>query len=256
MNKEQKAINRNAVVVFNKDVSAEELMKMIPDDFEGDIVIHGELIGNKDISISGNIFCETFKGQHICCVKYGDFICESDIDSMDIEVNGSFVCGGDIDSGSIKVNENFICEGNNVTSGSIQVEGKMSCKGDIISSDDIQVGNSFICEGNIDSDDIRVENNFTCIGNITSKDIQIEGKFICEGNILSDDIRVGSNFTWKGEDITSGNIVVKKTFNIVSDDGQPKTIDLNDCQLKAASIKIHKNCTINNCSSMKINCES
>lgn len=163
MNEEQKVINRNAVVVFNCDVWKDWLMEIIPADFEGDIVIHGKLQSDEDISISGSIFCKGIK-------------------AVSIKVAGNLSCEGDIE-GNINVGGYLSCEGN-INSEDINVGGCLSCEGDIESCD-INVGEKLSCGGYINSGDIYVAEDIICEGDIDSWCISAAGDVICGGDIDS-----------------------------------------------------------------------
>lgn len=122
--KERTAIDLNGVVIFDRDITDEDL-EIIPKDFRGDIVVHG------DMSLCGkpyNIPCSLWVLGDINSLDSinvaGDFYCKGDIDSFNINVAGDFYCKGDIDSCDINVAGDFYHE-RTVYSGVIYVEGKI-----------------------------------------------------------------------------------------------------------------------------------
>lgn len=164
MNKERTAINLNSVVIFNGDVTDENL-RIIPKDFRGDIVVNGNMSFKEDryipcnLWITGNVFCYCNRA---------------------IYVNGDCYIGGTIDSGNIKVDGDLYCKGY-LNAHRIRIEGdlivsddKSFHKGDIISND-IMVAGDVFCEGDIRSKDIIVAGNLFCKGDIRSKDIIMLG---------------------------------------------------------------------------------
>lgn len=111
MNKEQKVIDPNAVVVFDRDVTATEL-NSYRELLHGDVVIWGDLNVDTDLDISCNVYVIGMVEavyQKTINIK-GDLDCESSIDCYDIEVSGSIWCDGVINSKDIRVGENLYCE--------------------------------------------------------------------------------------------------------------------------------------------------
>lgn len=46
---ERKVIETNAIIVYDRDVYASELNATIPENFEGDIVVHGRVLYDEEL---------------------------------------------------------------------------------------------------------------------------------------------------------------------------------------------------------------
>ena len=114
MNKERRVTEENIVVVFEEDVKASQLNKILKD-------FRGEAIVNKDIDIDEHIHlkCNLYvMGDVICKLPFngydifitGDFYCFGKVDCEDIRINGNLYCATSINASNIKVKENFWCE--------------------------------------------------------------------------------------------------------------------------------------------------
>jgi len=171
MNKERKVIETNAIVVFNGDVNASKLNELFQD-FQGDIVINGSLILDKDNlciqcdnlyvtrAVSTNV-----RSEGNICVS-GNLYVDEDIECCNMSINGSVFCSADVDSLDINVTEDFC------------VENKVDTNGQ-----DINVGGDFICEGNVDANDIVVLQSMHVKGYIDCCDIYVGGDFVCEDEV-------------------------------------------------------------------------
>lgn len=135
MNKERQVIDSQAIVVFNHDVTAIQLNKILKN-FHGDVVIKGSLLLNDNLNIACNVFVDgdisgedkvtsiNIKGDlyihatncHHITVS-GDLYCldlnkeytEVKIKSEDICVGGTLYCEGDIIARNIEVGESLEC---------------------------------------------------------------------------------------------------------------------------------------------------
>ena len=115
MNKERKPIESNAIVVFNEDITASELIKLI-EDFNGDVVVNGTLFLDDHITMKCNLYVSNienmaFGGCVINCER--DLYCFGDINNpLQINVRGILWCKGNIDCRGIHVNEGLYCNSN------------------------------------------------------------------------------------------------------------------------------------------------
>ena len=138
MNKERTAINLNSVVIFDGDVTDENL-KIIPEDFRGDIVVHGDM---------------TVK-EYYCTIIPCSLWVSGNIQTGDINVAGDFCCERTINAGDINVTGDFYCKGY-IRASDINVAGDFYGKG-IINADDINVAGDFYYEREVYFDVMDVE---------------------------------------------------------------------------------------------------
>ena len=149
----------NAIIVFDRDVTAEELNTLF-DDFQGDIVITGNLdLGNVDLFLKCNnlyVMGEITVNENTITEIEGNLWIEGRIDCFDLKVNGSVYCGGYVLSTEVAVSEDFFVDET--------VEADDS---------DIYVGGDFICNGEVSADEIVVLKKLEVKGNIQVYKIQV-----------------------------------------------------------------------------------
>ena len=135
MKQATKGIQPNSIIVFNRDFTEEDL-KMIPKDFCGDIVVHGNIfivcyycidVEPDNLKTKGSIWCDGLmscanlecknlyvKGMmdahNITCE--GDIIAESGILCIDLNCKGNMICKGAIQSGG----------------GELHIDGSLQCE--------------------------------------------------------------------------------------------------------------------------------
>lgn len=100
---EQKVVNQRPIVVFNHDITEKDL-RIIPDNFDGDIIVHGFIESTEKISIAGNLWVY---GGIICCEVEveKDLVCEGTITCHILDVKGNFLCKGIFESCDVEVAE-------------------------------------------------------------------------------------------------------------------------------------------------------
>lgn len=153
MNKERKVIEPNAIIIFDRDVNSNELVKL-PADFQGDIVINGMLVfDEKLITIKcDNLYADRVDSDISKISIIGNLYTKGDIDVYGIEVNGSMYCEGDFNSTDVVITEDFA------------VKGKVTAN-----NFDIYVGGDFTCEGSIeDVDSLKVLGKFKVDGSLNN----------------------------------------------------------------------------------------
>lgn len=136
MKKERKVINSNAIIVFDRNITATELNEAL-ENFHGDVVIKGSLLLNDDLNVECNLFVDgviaasnkvtsiNIKGDLLIhatnCHKItvsGDLFCiemkkkysKVEIKSEDICVGGTFYCEGNIIAKNIEVGASLECK--------------------------------------------------------------------------------------------------------------------------------------------------
>ena len=156
MKKERKVIDSNAIIVFDRTISATELNEAL-ENFHGDAVIKGDLLLNDDLNVECNLFVE---GVIDACDKItsiniiGDLLVHA-TNCHKITVSGDLFC--------IEMKKKYSKV--EIKSENICVGGTLYCKGNIIAKN-IEVGASLECE-NIKKYNhtlkIFVARNNTCI---------------------------------------------------------------------------------------------
>ena len=142
MNKERKVTQAITSVVFNGDVSANEVNEVLKE-FYGEVIIKGRLLLNESlnlesnlfvegsidaedtvtsINITGNVFAHAINCNHITisedlyCLDLNKEYIEVGIDSEEICIGGTLYCEGNIIAKKIKVGEGFECNLKNIKS--------------------------------------------------------------------------------------------------------------------------------------------
>lgn len=97
---------KSATVVFDRDVRYSKLMELIPSDFDGTIVINGELIADMvDYSEKDAVTCK--------CIYVGSVsTIANPLQNTDLVICGSLVSYGNIWADYIYVKKELICFGN------------------------------------------------------------------------------------------------------------------------------------------------
>lgn len=136
MKKERKVIDSNAIIVFDRTISATELNEAL-ENFHGDVVIKGDLLLNDDLNVGCNLFVEgvidacdkitsiniigdllvhatnchkiTVSGD-LFCIEMKKKYCKVEIKSEDICVGGTLYCKGNIIAKNIEVGASLECE--------------------------------------------------------------------------------------------------------------------------------------------------
>lgn len=138
----ERIVNQTPIIVFKGDATEKDLA-MIPNDFEGCVVICGNLCVYDCSKISVNVWvmgniCEEISFGNINFMK--DLICEGAIINkggifsiVTTKIEGDFICNGDICLGSLKVSGDIICNGYiNVweidVAGDVESIGKITAK--------------------------------------------------------------------------------------------------------------------------------
>lgn len=227
----------DATVVFNNEECGGKLkpddLKLIPEDFNGDVVILGDLTGEGDILLKGGlwvfgkievegdleaefvysqgIICETLKAgdvknygsKIICCeiIVAGDLL---SIGVVNGENNTAEVSGGSIESeADIEVLGNVLCKCLSGTD--ISIKGDLCVYNSIVAGD-VSVKGNLYCRENIMVDDLVVSNNIFCGKNINSEqDIFVKKSVLCK-DIEATDLGIDGDLFC--EDITARDIRV------------------------------------------------
>ena len=156
MNKERKVIDPNAVVFFDRDVTATEL-NSYRELLHGDVVIWGDLDVDTDLNIDCNVYViGVVKAPYNNTINIqGDLYCEGPIDGWDINVSGDLYCEGIINSTDIKVGENLYCGMDiQAMNSKVAVAGELECFK--IDADEICVLNKLMVKEQVSADVVEV----------------------------------------------------------------------------------------------------
>ena len=161
MNKERKVIESNAIVVFDRNVYANELNEFFKE-FKGDIIINGDLIFDVDLIIQCDNLYVIGEITLMLTLLWPDILVEGnmyvygDIDCYKINVNGSICCMKRINSFEINVSENVYAKDGIGTNGyDINVGGDLVCEDDIKAAEIIVLQKMYVT-GTIEADSISV----------------------------------------------------------------------------------------------------
>ena len=173
--KERKKIP-NCTVVFQNDVTVEELVTMFPKGFDGDIVIFGELINsapNSENTIYGNVYLigEDTSLDAICgstgdsLTIMGDLYSGKAIDlcAIDLKIAGDFVCKDEVNG----FGSTITVDGDTTIEGGIYNIEKFNVGGDLYVTYDLDVwcinvmGSVKVEEGYVDYTELNVGYEFT-----------------------------------------------------------------------------------------------
>lgn len=198
------------IVVFNNEEYGRNFkpddLNLIPEDFDGDVIIMGKLSGDGDIHLKGGlwvygeieiegdieaefvfaeeIICETLKAEDVKAYGKGIACCE-------------IIVAGDLLSIGIINNEPENLISSEVLGGSIESEA------------DIEVLGNVLCKC-ISSMDIRVKGDLCIYESIVAGDVSVRGNLYCREKIMVEDLEVGDSI-FCGKDINSDkDIFVKR----------------------------------------------
>ena len=230
-----------SIVVFNHTVDGNELMKTIPENFQGDIIIHGNFIYD---------YCGEREGECRIDVS-GDLWVDGDVDMEDsfLNVHGDLACTGTIIARELTANfvkcehllrvrrrliaEDVICRVFNVyiaeISGDIicnssdietlHVRGDYSCSHKSKIESAIISGN-FVCEGCVKTLFMMILGNLKCNGVIDASDFVVNGNAKIAHGLYSDYVKVGGNLgcdkVVDADNVTIDGNFTCKSYNIGS----------------------------------------
>lgn len=223
-----------AIIVFDNKVKGQytkpDDLSNLPENFNGDVIIHGDLCGEGDINLKGNLWvfgkieiegdievefiyargitCNTLKAINVenfgedmqCCeiIVAGDL---KSISTFDIE---RFPVGGSIDcEENIAIMGNLLCK--NLSGMDVDVKEDL-CVYENIVAGDLKVKGNLICRENIMVEDLVVSNNIYCGNNINSEqDIFVKHDVLCK-DIVAIDISVDGDLF--SEDISARDLKI------------------------------------------------
>ena len=112
MKEERKTINPKAdVIIASKYVKPCDL-KILPKDFQGNILIYGSLVIEDEDTIKfDNLYAKRLISNGPKVNIIGNIYIENDIDVFDIKVNGSVYCGENFNSAQVVISEDFTVDG-------------------------------------------------------------------------------------------------------------------------------------------------
>lgn len=210
-----------AIVVFNNEEHGGNFtpddLKLIPEDFDGDVVIMGTLTGEGDIHFKGGlwvygqieiegdieaefvfaegIICETLKAEDI--VVSGTHAKTKDIAKMKrgIACCEIIVAGDLLSIGTVVLNNNST--NTEISGGTIECEA------------DIEVFGNVLCK-DLSGVDITIKGDLCVYESIVAGDVRVKGNLYCKEKIMVEDLVV-SNCIYCGKDVNSEkDIFVKK----------------------------------------------
>ena len=181
-------IEENATIVFNCNVNEKNLSNF-PKNFNGNIVIYGEIDVCDKICIPGNLFV---KGDIYCetlTVK-GNFQLIGDIEG-NIDVCGNCDIQGDIDAEIINIKEDFYYSGEYLKVENLFVNGDFSFTGLNI------YGNTVIVAGNCYGSSETFFENLQILGDINYKRLKstIFGSLSATKEITATNVKI-TNLNW------------------------------------------------------------
>lgn len=229
-----------ATVVFNNEEHGKffipDVLKLIPEDFNGNVIIMGDLLGEGDIHLKGALWvygeieiegdieaefvyaecivCETIKAEDVkvygkgiaCCevIVAGDLLSIGVINNECEHTVSNEVIGGTIESeADIEVLGNVLCR--DLASMDITIKGDL-CVYESIVAGDLSVKGNVYCRKNIMVEDLVVSNNIFCGNNINSEqDIIVKKSVLCK-DIEATDIGIDEDLYC--EDVTARDIRV------------------------------------------------
>ena len=153
----RKIIESNAVIVFDRNVKASELNKLL-EGFWGDVVITKKLIVDKKVDIAVNLYVIGGITRKSPIIEDsinidGDLYSYGEVHCNDINVSGTFYSEKIVYSGAIKVGEHLLCNDkidayncDVIVAGDIECYGIMARKVYYLGKTDIQ-GKVSVLEG-------------------------------------------------------------------------------------------------------------
>ena len=226
-------MNRNLLVstiVFKNDVRPTDL-RIIPDEFEGNVVVIGNLVGEGDILFKGALWvtgeveldgdievnyieakginCISLRAEDVRCI--GDLVCyeiivTGDLSCVSIATADGLLLGGLIDCEyDVNVLGTVLCKAINSTD--LYIKGNLHVYENIVAGD-LSVKGDIFCKGNIMAEDIIVSGSIYCGKNInTDQDLTVKRDVMCDDIIATDIVIDGYLFC---EDITARDVKVER----------------------------------------------
>ena len=158
MDKERKTIGLDSTIIFKRNVKSSELTAIIPQNFQGDIIINGNLDIKEDLCIRcNNLYAVNVISECASIYVEGNLYSIEDLWCDNLKVNGSFYCEGKVDSMDILVSQDFIAK-------SLETNGF-----------EVTIGGDFICDNVESMESITVygKTQTKCV--IMAEDIDLKG---------------------------------------------------------------------------------
>lgn len=189
-------VNRS-IVVFNHGVERTELQEIIPANFQGDIIIYGNL--SYDYSRERESFCELDIS--------GNLWVDGDIDMEDafLKVDGDLICTGSIIARELTANniecyhelrvrrqliaDDVFC--NMLNAYIVNVDGDVVCNTSEI--DTMNVFGNYICFKKAQVEGATVHGNCICEGNISTICLIVLQNLLCDGFVHAYKLTVFGN---------------------------------------------------------------
>lgn len=230
-----------SIVVFNHSVDMVELQETIPENFQGDIVIHGNFVYNYcgeregvcELDISGDLWVDGDVDMEDCFLNIrGDFVCTGSVVARELTANfvgcehllrvrrrliaQDVVCrtfnvyiaevSGDIicsssDIDTLHVRGDYSCSHKSKIESAI-ISGDFLCDGCVKTLCMMILGN-LKCDGVVDASDFVVNGNAKITHGLYSSYIRVGGNLGCDKVVDADNVTVNGNFTCKKYNIDS-----------------------------------------------------
>lgn len=180
------------VIVFNKTIVRTEDLDYVPPDFDGDIVVNGNLMLGENLSLKARLFVSgdinargTLELSYVECtnlkcseMKADDICCNGHVYCRNIIVSGDFYCNDTILGGPrIVVLGNLTCKSIEFAS-TLKVTCNVETTNGGIRADKVVVKGDVICSGDFDGKYITISGNLNC-GNLNSEEAVIQGSMRC-----------------------------------------------------------------------------
>ncbi len=196
-------MKRNAIVFFEGKqttkvtsgyITQAEELEIIPKDFEGDVIVLGDLSGYS-IEVNGNLWVTgDLRGYSI--EVNGDLWTMGKVHAHELIVDGSLYCYDKIDVNYIIAKEDITVYDTyldksqfvpgawpSINAKRLDVGGSVECNGVLDVSDAFVEGD--FCASAVFAYNISTGGDFTCTGNC-SGDIKARGFFLCGGNFFGE----------------------------------------------------------------------
>lgn len=216
---------KNAIVIFDGDVAAEELMELIPREFDGDIVIHGDLIVDVvNFDITGNLWID------------GDIWAAA----SELSIYGSIVCKNIIayavtvydyiEAYQCKVQENLLvhtnCYVDCITANTVKVKGDvhateiegdvLEVDGDIIASEisfyNIKANKSICCNIIMSLGKVEVNGSVYAEVDLRVCDMVVNGNVIMHNGYAKCDFLTCSGSIESNTEINASKIIADELY--------------------------------------------
>ncbi|MBR2745050.1 MAG: hypothetical protein IKE01_07155 [Clostridia bacterium] len=227
----------SGVVFFNGTVDKQDL-SAIPIDFDGDIVVDGDLVSDgygaivfirANLWVSGNINTPnlTVKAQSVTAnnincgklISLGDVVCYENLGASTVMIDGDLYCGREISKCKyISVNGSVVCY-NLAISGDINTGGDLTIDQDTIGTciyaHFLSVGGDLYCLGRIDITCAHVLGSIAGPAtDISCNTILVHGS-VNSVNIYCENITVGANlkcFDLEATSVTAGSLYCESIY--------------------------------------------